>query len=241
MREEQRLVAGADQQTCNRTYEHTYPWDTPAKACHRASGVCEWSIRLRSIQKSHAHSHRWHELAARLVRGWRSTATRGATPNLRVKGASHTYLLAYSCFLRGTVIYLSANLSGWLAGWRPSALCSVLPCTPAHTGLASSGRARCRRWQCPQAQSSRLAAVLDCRLHRRCRFRNLEKRGGCAMRPRSLPVLVWLEPTPSHHTRNTSFGELKSLFSGSSDSSIGIAGGDQSTSFAPKHVTAHGM
>lgn len=31
-----------------------------------------------------------------------------------------------------------------------SALCSVLPsCTRAHTGLASSGRARCRRWRCP--------------------------------------------------------------------------------------------
>ena len=31
-----------------------------------------------------------------------------------------------------------------------SALCSVLPsCTRAHTGLASSGRARCSRWRCP--------------------------------------------------------------------------------------------
>ena len=47
---------------------------------------------------------------------------------------------------------LSLRLASILVCASPplSALCSVLPsCKRAHTGLASSGRARCRRWRCP--------------------------------------------------------------------------------------------
>jgi len=95
-----------------------------------------------------------------------------------VEAGRITYLLQVLCLpclflslfrtllLRGTVVIghrlaplsvcllvcLSLRLASILVCASPplSALCSVLPsCTRAHTGLASSGRARCHRWRCP--------------------------------------------------------------------------------------------
>jgi hypothetical protein len=70
------------------------------------------------------------------------------------------YFAPYYCEARPSALalHLSACLFTYLpSGLCPfscvpplSALCSALPCcTRAHTGLASSGRARCRRWRCP--------------------------------------------------------------------------------------------